>query len=369
MEFTIKKSDLLDVLQVTRVVGQSFLPITEGVLLKVDDISLKATCTNLEIVYSRSVTISSMPFAKEESLVLPAKKLLEVVRQMPDVPLVFVSNDNFSMTIKYGQNSINLKGYDVNDYPELPKTEAICQFKVSSKDLQRAIKVVAPAISNDNSRPIFTGILFEINKESIAVIATDGYRLHTDIVKTETNIEKNTQVIVPGKSIKEIQDLEGNINVCICDGYISFSNEKAIVTIRLISGIYPEYKRLIPSEFTTEIRIGVQEVIGALNRAKPIAEEANFSAIIYLSISTNSLQIMAKSESGELNEDLKPTEIKGEPLEISFNLQYLLNALKTTLESETKEAMLKFTGAESSCIIVPITGTSLCLVLPTRKKS
>ncbi|GAB6283642.1 MAG: DNA polymerase III subunit beta [Ignavibacterium sp.] len=373
MEFTIKKSDLLDALQVTRVVGQSFLPVTEGVLLKTNDSLLKTTCTNLETVYNRSVTISSMSFASEESLVLPAKKLLEIVRQMPDVLLTFTTS-NDSAIIKYDQNIINLKGYDANDYPELPKTKTVSQFKVSSRNLQKGINSVSPAISNDGTRPIFTGISFEIDKDRkiITLCATDGYRLHTDIVDIEETEDSSTnqihQILVPGKNIKEIQDLKSDdINIRICDGYVVFSDEKAIVTIRLISGIYPEYKRLIPSEFTTKIKVNSQEIISALNRAKIVAEDPNVIAIVNISISSDSVQVIAKSESGELKESLKSVQVSGEPLNINFNVQYLLTALKVTSLEET-EVLLNFNNANSACIVTPVTGTNLCLVLPTRMK-
>lgn len=340
------------------------LPVLSGILLKAEEGSLTFTATDLEIGIECIVPVNTL---KEGSVVLPARIFSEIVRRLPDVQIgLETDGQNYSSVLKYGQSEFNILGISPEDYPILPSIDSSSTLIIKQELFKDMIKQVIFATSNDDHRPIFTGVLMEIEEDNIRLIATDTHRLafRNGKIDNPNNIEKTA--IIPGKTLNELNRIMNgdgeDLRISFGDNQVVFEMPGIRLISRLIEGQYPNYKQVIPEGCKTQVRVNTKELLEAVERASLLAKEG--SNYIKLTVGQEKMVINSNSpEIGKIEEQLNILT-EGEETQIAFNSKYLSDVLKVI---DSEEIHMELTGSLSPGKIKPVDGENyIYIILPIR---
>lgn len=364
MKFFINKENLQYAIQnVQRAISvKSPKPILTGILFKCENGMLELTATDMELSVRCSVPAE---INEPGSLVVPARYISDFARKLPDLPIEFETIGGSSLaTIRYGQSEFNINGYNSLDFPSFPTPEGQFSFEMDAVELVNNIKKVIYASSNDDARPVFTGVLLEIKGEEATMVATDTFRLAVKRFVTGTPSAELINVIIPGKALNEVVRTMGSgekVAVTISQNHIMFETENLLITSRLISGRFPSYRQVIPENFNCIVKAPVKETLDAADRASLLAGERN--SLILFQTRSEGIVISVKTETGWIREDI-PAQVEGEDLDILFNVRYLSDVLKTC---ETGEIEMKITGVYTPALMCPPgTDDYVSIIVPAR---
>ncbi len=367
MKVIASKDNFLHGVQVVQraVSAKNPLPVLTGILVKASEGHLTFSATDLELGIECVVPVT---VEEQGGVVLPAKYFTEIVRRLPDVAINFESNKEKNNTIiKYGQSEFNLLGMPEDDFPLLPKIDSDSILTVKQEHFKTMIKQVGFATSNDDNRPIFTGILMEIEQGNMKLVATDTHRLayRTSLIENgEEVLEKS--VIIPGKTLNELNRImtgEGeDLRIAFGENQVVFEMPGIRFISRLIEGQFPNYRQVIPQGCKTKIKVKTKELMDSAERASLLAKEG--SNVIKFNIEEEYMLISSNSpDIGKIEEQI-PIVMEGEKTQIAFNSKYLIDVIKII---DTDEMILELTGPLSPGIIKPIDDESyIYLILPIR---
>ena len=350
MKFLIEKEKLQYAIQkVQRVIStRSPLPVLTGILFECSEGLLKLTATDMEMSI---MCLVPAEVSSPGNLVIPAKYISEFAKRLPNVPIEFDTiGDAKLATIRYGMSEFNINGYSAADFPLLHFFKEEFSFLVSSEELKDIIRKVIYASSNDDSRPIFTGVLLEIEGQEAALVATDTFRLAMKKFKIDVPSPSLINVVVPGKTLNEVVRVMGSndkVRITLSKNQIMFKTEDMVIISRLITGRFPSYRQVIPDHFDCLIRSSIQELLESAERASLLAGERN-SLIVFQS-QKNGIVISVRSENGWIREDI-PATVEGENYDILFNVHYLCDVLRSC---DGDEILVKLTGTYSPAVIAP----------------
>ncbi len=365
MKIICEKEKLLEVVQIVQraVSLKNPLPILSGIKFETKEDRVLLTATDLEIGIQCTFQAEIL---EEGRAVIPAKIFTELIRRLPDAPVVLESDSlTGSVKVKYGQSEANINGFPVDEFPDFPLPESETQFYLSGDILREVIRQVVFAVAADENRPIFTGVLFEISGEEVHVVATDTHRLAWRRVSLNNVGELNINLIVPGKTLNELLRIIGGsdqpVKVTITENQVLFNTDDVCLISRLIGGQFPNYRQVIPREHISRIRIKTRELAEATERAALLTREG--SSIVKFNIQDNMLVISVNTEAGSVREELSVYH-EGEPLQFAFNARYLSDVLKVV---GSEEINIEFTGPLSPGILKPVSDMEyLSLLLPVR---
>lgn len=370
MKIICQKEDLLNGIQVVQrvVSSKTTIPILTGVYLSAKDGSLTFKTTDLEIGLEKKVNID---IVEEGAIVIAAKYFSEIVRKLPDVPLTLESNNNNVLTITYGNSEIKIKGFDSEEFPLMSAINGIEKINVEQNILKSMIRQVIVALSDDEMRPIFTGMLIEVKSDgTFYLVATDTHRLAFRVGKYSGEVANEHSFIVPGKTMQELMrvmaDDDAPIEIRFNENQVYFKREDFSLLSRLIEGQFPAYKQVIPTEFETSFIFDTSIFANSIDRAALLVrEDAKKAAnVIKFAIDNNKIIIEADSiDIGHIHEEID-VEVTGNPMEIAFNSKYLLEALRV-LNSE--KGIIQLSGPISPGIIKSKENDDyVYLILPVR---
>jgi len=367
MKLTANKDNLLYGVQVVQraVSAKNPLPVLSGILLKASNGKLTFTATDLELGIECTVPVST---EQEGGVVLPARYLGEIVRRLPDVKINLEVNIDNSTVIRYGESEFSLLGMPSEDFPVLPSVDSESVLTVKQEMFKNMVKQVGFAVSAEGSRPVFTGILMEIEGDSISLVATDTHRLAYRSAKIERNGEKEFEktVIIPGKTLNELNRImtgeAEELQIAFGENQVVFEMPGIRFVSRLIEGQFPNYKQVIPQGCKSKIRIETRELLEATERASLLAKEG--ANVVKLTVSKENLTINSNSpDIGKIEEKL-PIELEGEETQVAFNSKYIIDVLKVI---DAEEILLELTGSHSPGIIKPVESENyIYLILPIR---
>src|ERR1700683_1823373 len=330
MEFSVKKFDLLKELELTQgvVERKTTIPILSNLLFEAKGDRLDITATDLELSIC---TGCAAKVKKEGGGTIPAKKLLELVRLLPDEEIRFKVLENHWVQIQSGKRNYKLVGMSKDNFPTIPDPPHALA-KIPASMLSGLISRTAFAISSEESRYTLNGGLLVLKPEMAGMVATDGHRLalaETDHKFSGLNAE--ARVLVPKKALTEIQRLaaEAGENEAIefarDDIYLFFQVGARRLVSRILTGQFPNYEAVLPRENTKFVVLERNELNDAIRRVSQLADQR--SRAVKIAISTEGVEISAQSpEYGEATESLDK-EYKGDPITIGFNAQYVLDFL------------------------------------------
>jgi DNA polymerase-3 subunit beta len=312
------------------------IPILTGVKIEVNAQEMKLTSSNadisLEIFTNLENKETNVQLHEMGAIVLNGRFLLNVVNNLSEELFILEVMENKQVKILSGKAEFFINGLDAENYPILPSVENENPVKISLKLLTQLVKETSFAVSLQESRPILTGIhLLLTENKKLTAVATDSHRLsHRKIELPE--MVGNFDVIVSGKNLKEISSIFTNeeemIEIHISKNQIIFESENIHYYSRLLEGNYPETGRLIPSEFNTVLTIQKSSFLGAIERASLFSHKGR-NNIVKLEITSEKVNLYGNSpEVGKVEEELEIKSVNGKPLTISFNPDYMKDALK-----------------------------------------
>jgi DNA polymerase-3 subunit beta len=350
MKFIVSSSALLKQLQqINGVIGSNnVLPILEDFLFEIEKNTLSVVATDLETVMKIQLDIE----AKDSGRVcIPAKILMDSLKNLPNQPLTFDIDKNFGIEITSDNGKYKVMGENPDNFPKEPPADDTSGFSMTSHALLTAINKSIFAVSNDDLRPAMTGVYFELEKNGITFVATDAHRLVRYKVK-DVKCPKADSFIVPKKPLNllkaSLPDNEDEIAVSYNNNHLFVKHGTVQLSCRLLDARFPDYKVVIPAENPYRMTIGRQDFQSALRRVSIFSNKS--TNLVTLNISGSELQLMGQDVdfSFEGNERMA-CQYDGEDITISFNARFLIEMLSCTdsddvrleLSTPTKAGLLK----------------------------
>ena len=349
MEITVSKFDLLKELTATQgvVERKTTIPILSNFLFEAADDRLSITATDLDLSLRTSCPAK---VKKEGSCTIPARKLYDYVKLLPDGDISIKLLENHWVQIRSGRSNTKMVGMARANFPSLPAFPAAGVVNVPAQVLRTMISKTIFAISSEESRYTLSGALLVIKPESIAMVATDGHRLaHIENTNAKfTGINGDLKILVPKKAMAELNtlvqatDVE-TIEFAKDESTLFFRIGARLLTARQLTGQFPNYEAVLPRDNNKVVTVRCDDISSAIQRVAQFADER--SGAIRLRLDKNEIRISSSStETGE-SEDSIETSFQGDPMVIGFNSQYLLDFLKA---ASGNDVQLEFKDAQSA---------------------
>lgn len=362
MKFSINRASFIKALNIVQraISSKTTIPILTGLKLDVTGNNIMLTGSNADI--SIQTTISGdnpdndLKISSTGSIVLPARFFSEIVKKLPDTELVVEVGDNFQTNIKSGNSEFTINGLDANGYPHLPEISADNSIDLPAEIFKEVIGQTVIAVSKQESRPILTGVHFTLDQNQLLAVATDSHRLSQRKVSLPAESDGAYNIVIPGDSLKELSHMldseKEQIKMDLSENQVMFNFGATRFYSRLLEGMYPDTSRLIPDSSATKIQFSAPDLLAAVERASLLSHESR-NNVIKLTIKPNDKVVTITGNSpdvGKVEEDLQPKEISGEDLEISFNPDYMKEALRVFGKIDVEVA---FTSALRPFTITP----------------
>ncbi|MBO0431085.1 DNA polymerase III subunit beta [Enterococcus sp. DIV0660C] len=337
MKVTLNRASFMQELQTVQraISSKTTIPILTGVKITLTDEGLTLTGSNADISIETLLSVENekaqMQIESTGSIVLQARFFSEIIRRLPEENFTLEVLENKQVAITSGKANFTVNGLDADNYPHLPVVESHNQMKLPVHVLNKLINETVFAVSQHESRPILTGVHLILSDESLLAVATDSHRLSQRVIPVEQTAD-HFDIVIPGKSLTELSrsltNEEEIVEISIMENQVLFKTETMFFYSRLLEGNYPDTNRLIPSSFNTEVEFSVPSLLAAIERASLLSHEGR-NNIVRLSINPDSVVLYGNSpEIGKVEESLTYTTSSGDPLEISFNPDYMKAALR-----------------------------------------
>lgn len=377
MNITIAKDRLNEAIQQVSkaITHRTTIPILSGIKIEVTEAGLTLTASDTDISIQSFIPAQEdeetiITVHQQGSIVLPAKIFTELIRKLPDRQVQIEANDSFHTIIRSGSTQLQMMGLDAEEYPLLPRLDDTNSMNIQSEDLKSLIRETSFAVSTNESTPVLTGVQWQFDDDSIHCIATDRHRLASKRVSIAQRPEQMfNSIVIAGKTLQElykiIPDQQANVQIVVAGNQVLFKLGHVLFYSRLLDGAYPDTSKIIPQQYKTELLINKRLLLDAIDRAYVLSREENTNIVNLHTLENETIEISSsRSEYGQIKDEIAADQLVGEPLKISFNSKYMLDALKV-IDSEMIE--VGFTGAMSPIIIKASDDESLLhLILPYR---
>ena len=351
MKFIVSSSSLLKHLQqISGVINtNTVLPILEDFLFEIQDKKLTVVATDLETVMRVQMDVESKTNGK---VCIPAKILVDSLKNIADQPLTFNIDKNFSVEITSDNGKYKVMGENPDNFPKEPTADDTTSFTMTSNALLTAINKTLFAVSSDDLRPAMTGVFFELTPKSIQFVATDAHRL-VRYKRTDTGATKNDSFIVPKKPLNLLKNaLPANdepLNISYNSNHLFVSHGETQMICRLIDARFPDYKVVIPADNPYHLTVNKIDFQNALRRINVFSNKSTNQ--VALSITGNELQMAAQDVdfSFEGNEHMS-CQYNGEDMQIAFNAKFMIEMLNA---ADTDEVRLELSTPSKAGLIKP----------------
>ncbi len=349
MRFSLQRETLLKPLaQVVNVVERrQTLPVLANLLVQVVDGQLSLTGTDLEV---EMVSRRAVDDAQDGETTIPARKLFDIVRALPDGSKIVISQTGDKVTVQAGRSRFTLATLPAGDFPSVDEVEATERIRVPEAALKELIERTAFAMAQQDVRYYLNGLLFDLGDMRLRCVATDGHRLALCETTLEEAIQTKRQIILPRKGVTELQRLlEGGdktLELELGRNHLRVKRDDVTFTSKLIDGRFPDYEAVIPIGADREVKIDREVLRAALQRVAILSNEKYRG--VRLEVSPGTVKINAHNPEQEEAQEEVEADTKVDDLAVGFNVNYLLDAL-TALRGE--HVILKLRDANSSALV------------------
>ena len=352
MKFIASSSALLKQLQhIAGVINSNtVLPILEDFLFEVDKDKMTVVATDLETVMRVQLDVDAKTSGK---VCIPAKILIDSLKNIPDQPLTFSIDKNFAVEITSDNGKYKVMGENPDNFPKEPVADETTSFEMTSTALITAINKTIFAVSNDDLRPAMTGVFFELDKKGIQFVATDAHRL-VRYKRTDVSCPNNDSFVVPRKPLallkSALPDNQDTITISYNSNHLFVSHGTTQMSCRLIDARFPDYKVVIPTDNPYKLLVSKSDFQSALRRVSVFSNKSTNQ--VALNITGSELQLAAQDVdfSFEGNERMK-CQYDGEDITIAFNAKFLIEMLSA---SDSAEVKMELSTPTKAGIIKPI---------------
>ncbi len=360
MKFTVSSAELLKALTTVggAVPNKSTLPILESILFERDEedasgtLVLTATDLEITIIQRLHVAFESNGTNAKSRIAVPAKRLLDTLRALPDLPITFTSDAEHNVELNTDQGRYKMVGHDGSDFPSLPSLDGAKAIDTTAAAIKRAIEKSSFAVSKDAHRPAMMGVFFQVSAQSTRAVATDGHRL----VKLQLNgIKSDSPIdfVAPDKAInlaaRAVTEDDVSCTLRVGGGYVEFDFGATRVLGRMIDEAYPNYEAVIPVENDRTLTISRDALLAAVKRVALYSSSMTHQ--VRLSLQPDELTISAEDleRASEARERVL-CEYQAEPMEIGFNSVYLTEVLSNV---DADDVVFEFSSPNRAGVVTP----------------
>lgn len=346
MKFICEKNILQEAIMTAQkaVTGKSTMPVLQGIYMNAENNQLTLIGSDIDLSIETKINVEVLEAGR---VVLDARLFSEIIRKLPNSKVEIITTENNCVEITCNKSKFTLIYLNPDDFPSLPEINEDSIFTINQKTLKSMIKGTSFAIAQDETRPILTGVLFEVKNGKLNLVAIDGYRLalRSEYIDSETSIN----AVIPGKTLNEVIKIledEGDVNITFTSNHILFNLGDTKVISRLLEGEFIKYNSIIPEEYNLNIVAKKEDLLDCIERASLMAKDGN-NNLIKLDIEDDLMVITSNSQLGNVREEMNII-LQGQPLKIAFNSKYLIDVLKIMNEDEI---VMNFSSSISPCII------------------
>ena len=371
MKLKIKKELLLDGLtKVSKAIStKNLVPVLAGIKFELDQNGLTLTASDNDITIQVFLENNEdMEIDQEGSIIIQGKYILDIVRKLPDEFINIEVVDDLKIIIYTENSEFNLNGISKNEYPNITLETSKTPISIRSRIFRTIINQTSFASSNDEARPILTGINFKIMGNLLECNSTDSYRLARKVYELSDVVQESYNIVIPSKNllefIKIMDDSEEDVELHIFNNKVLLRFQNMLFQSRLISGTYPNTSNLLPEEFMLNIHTDINELYNVIDRASILTSDKEKN-IVTFEIDGNKLYVRSSSaEIGRVEEKMTIEKSNSENLKISFIAKYMMEALKSFEDSKVE---ISFVGEVKPIILKSEKDEGLAqLVLPIR---
>lgn len=368
MKFSCEKALLQNAISVAgrAVSAKSSISALEGILLE-GDTQLKLTGYNMQIGIR---TTLDAQITQPGRIVLNAKLFGDIIRRMPDDFVSVSVNEHLTVTLSGGDASFDIIGLSADDYPDMPEVDDEYSISMEQGVLKSMIGQTAFAVSTNESRPVHTGSLFEVEENQLTVVSVDGFRLALRREKVKSGEGGSFRFVAPGSALKEVENIcsagEDPIEITRGKRHLLFSCGETQLICRRLEGEFLDYKNAIPKTNPIVLEVETKTLLESLDRVSVVISEKLKSPVRCL-FRDGSVLLSAKTGNGEAK-DVCLYSGDGRDLEIGFNNRYLMDALRYAPAEKVK---MELNSGVTPCLLTPADGgeSFLYMVLPVRLKA
>lgn len=363
MKFSVSRDELLKPLQLVSgvVERRQTLPILGNVLIVLEGNQLALTATDLEVEIVARLTTAQMGESGE--ITVPARKFADICRALPEGAEVKVTEEQDKLTVRSGSSRFTLSTMPSSDFPNVEEGQGNLEFRCKQAVLKRLIDATGFAMAQQDVRYYLNGMLWEVSQNQLRTVATDGHRLALCSQAVDINCEGKTQVVVPRKGVLELARLlsdedDAEAQVSLGDKHLQVSTDSVTFTTKLVDGKFPDYEKVVP-------RGGENIVLGdriimkqAFGRVAILSNEKYRG--VRATLSEGNLSLVANNPEQDEAEEHLPVDYQGAPLELGFNINYLLDItnvlasekLKITLVDANTGVLVEETEKDDSAYVI-----------------
>lgn len=338
---------------------RSTLPVLANILVATEDGRLRLSATNLELGITCWV---GAKVQDEGATTVPARTFVDLVNTLPpDTVEMELTTRTQTLNLRSGTFNNNIKCIDAQEFPPMPATEAEGAIDLNLEDLREMISQVTFAASSDDARPVLTGVLIEIQGGSMTMAAADGFRLSVRKAELANGVDRSVKVIIPAKALSELARIAGDDEETI-QMILPSDRSQAIfrgrdfeLVSQLIDGTFPDYQGIIPTSHTSRTILPTASFLHACKAADIFARESAHSARLNITPgdgqSPGTVEVTATAAETGSNEITVDATIEGEPIEIAFNVRFLVDVLSVV---DSSSVALETSGPASPGVIKPV---------------
>lgn len=337
------------------------LPVLNNILLKAEGNKLHFAATNLEVAIQYFIPAE---VKSEGSITIPAKLLSSYVTLLKDESMELELMDGDTIHVKSASSQTKIKGINATEFPAIPKVEKESTFTVPRKVLETAISQTVFAASTNTSRPVLSGVLFDVKKDTLKVVATDSYRLAEKTIELKEKTNLDIECIIPARTVMEMGKIlaraeDENVELSVSKNQILFIIGDVLLMSRLIEGKFPPYEKVIPKETKTKLEVLDEALANVVRRVSLFARENNNSIKI---AATNDGKLTVSTEETRVGEEKAELDVKitGENNKIALNAQYLLDVLNYI---QSDDVLLEIEDNLSPAVVRPLKGKDYVYII------
>ena len=350
------------------VASKTTIPILEGILIQTNDNEIKLTTYDLEIGIEY---VMECEVQEQGSTVVNAIMFSEIIRKLPDTEIHISVNDKNLLEIECEGSLYKLATMNPDEFPELPKIEIENSIEVDQNVLKNMIRKTIFAVSSEESRPIFTGCLFEVESNKLSLVAVDGFRLalRSIYLSKQTN---NFSAVIPGKTLNEVNKIISDsfepVKIGVAKNQALFEMDNCKVVTRILDGEFLNYKNVIPSNWETRVKVNKNSLQNSFERVSLISSssvEKEKKYPVKVQVDIGKVVISCTNQTGDAKEELY-VATEGKNLEAGFNPKYFLDSLKAI---DDEDVYVEFGSSISPCLIKSVENNDYTyMILPIRLK-
>jgi DNA polymerase-3 subunit beta len=365
MKITAQRETLLKPLQIVSSVVErrQTSPILANTLLSVTGKLLTLTGTDLEV---EMVATTEVECDQDGDITLPARKLLDLCRTLPEGAKIDISIEKDRATIRSGRSRFTLTTLPAVEYPNIDPIETPLSFQLPQIQLKQLIEQTQFAMAQQDVRYYLNGLMLEIKPDQVTTVATDGHRLAYSSIKAATGVNETRQVIVPRKGVTELHRLlesdQTPVEIQIGKNHIRLILPSVTFTSKLIDGKFPDYQQVIPANPPRSLQVNRENLHQVFNRIAVLSNE-KFRGM-RLQLENNLLRASVHNPEQEEAEEEIEVSYTGDEFEIGFNIGYFMDALSAIRSDDVK---ISFTDSNHSCMVQGLNNEqSRYVIMPMR---